>query len=105
MTVAVATKLTRRASDVCGQNNYISWCFCQNILIKISFYNEFSFLKSKIQTIMASQGEKTTGKDEGEVKSTPSNQDVAPPLVSMKGGKLYFIAFVLFYSPFLITFL
>ncbi|XP_028415244.1 dynein heavy chain 5, axonemal-like [Dendronephthya gigantea] len=31
---------------------------------------------------MASQGEKTAGKDEGDVKSTPSNLEVAPPLVS-----------------------
>jgi hypothetical protein len=50
---------------------------------------------------MASQGEKTSGKDDGEVKSTPSNQDVAPPLVSTtKGKKLYIFTFyvILFLS-------
>ncbi len=36
---------------------------------------------------MASQGEKTSGKDEGEVKPTPSNHEVAPPLVSSTKGK------------------
>ena len=35
---------------------------------------------------MASQGEKTTAKDEGEVKSTPSSQEVAPPLISSTKG-------------------
>ena len=46
---------------------------------------------------MASQGDKTTGKDEGEVKSTPSNQEVAPPLVSStKGTKLCILYFLLF---------
>ena len=45
---------------------------------------------------MASQGEKTTAKDEGEVKSTPSNQEVAPPLVSStKGIKLFICLFVI----------
>ena len=34
---------------------------------------------------MASKGEKTGTKDEGEAKQSPSSQEVAPPLVSMKG--------------------
>ena len=38
---------------------------------------------------MASQGEKTTAKDEGEAKSTPSNQEVAPPLVSSTKGIMF----------------
>ena len=45
---------------------------------------------------MASQGEKTTAKDEGEAKSTPSNQEVAPPLVSSTKGIMFlFVMFCL----------
>ena len=53
---------------------------------------------------MAGQGDESTGKDEGEVKSTPSiyNQEVSPPLVSStdtKGTILFIFYTVLF--PFL----
>ena len=54
---------------------------------------------------MASQGDKSTGKDEGEVKSTPSiNQEVAPTLVSStdtKGTKLHIFIFCTVLFPFL----
>jgi hypothetical protein len=53
---------------------------------------------------MAGQGDESTGKDEGEVKSTPSiyNQEVAPPLVSstdsliQKVQSFIFLYFILF---------
>ena len=43
---------------------------------------------------MASQGEKTGGNNDGEVKSTPSNQEVAPPLVSTTKGKKLYIFYI-----------
>lgn len=48
---------------------------------------------------MASQGDKTAAKDEGDQKSTPSNAEVAPPLLSnVKGSERFLLSIVYFFA-------